>query len=403
MSIATGAERRSHMRDDRTQPTTNAVAGISGGRSSARMAYMVQAMLSFQNTGCENGRTYDFIKRLEQDLRRPIHRLEFRAPPRGEPPVKASFEVVEHRHLARSFKVSPFRDMLECLKAYRAKVKNLGPVAPWARSRICTAYLKIRTQRKWCQSLGWGHQRDYTEYVGLRADEPARIARMKERNQTLDTDERAPLADAGITRADVLAFWAKKRFDLNLAEHLGNCEDCFLKNESDLATSMLDPNRTTDPTDFIFVERDYAPMRRGRSSYAQVWAEAPARMEIRRALAEGRDYSVDLPRKRVSLIVAQETERARSGSPGFSCECDAAKADDFDADPGIDDGQVSTSTDANKWVCADCGAERPDDQRCDRCQSPRVVLISIVKAEFGDDWTAACFPGGLARSGKMSP
>lgn len=314
-----------------------AVAGISGGRSSARMAYLLLALamvrrllFSFQNTGRENAGTLDFIERLEQDLGQPIYRLEFRAPPRGEPPVKATFEVVEHRHLARTWRDSPFRDMLECIAAYRAKVKGLGPVAPWARSRICTAYLKIRTQRKWCASLGWGHHREYTEYVGLRADEPARLARMRERNATLDTDERAPLADAGLTKADVLAFWASKPFDLDVPEHLGNCEDCFLKDEADLATAMVDPRRSTDPMDFVSVESDYAPMRRGRSSYAQVLAEAPARMEIRAAIAEGRAYTVDLPERRVRLIVRQEIERARTGPAPFSCECDAAKADDFD-------------------------------------------------------------------------
>lgn len=308
----------------------NAVAGISGGRTSAMMAYQVDALLSFQNTGQENAKTYDFIERLEQDLGRPIYRLEFRAPPRGEPPVNATFEVVEHRHLARKWIVSPFRDMLECLKAYRSKVKGLGPVAPWARSRICTAYLKIRTQRKWCASLGWGNQRDYTEYVGLRADEPHRIAKMHERNARLDTDERAPLAEAGVTESDVFRFWSRKSFDLGLAKHLGNCEDCFLKDEADIATAQLDSERSTDPMDFIGIERDYAPMRRQRSSYEQILREAPARMEIRQAIAEGRAYTVDLPARRIKLIVAQELERAKNGPAPFSCECDAAKADDFD-------------------------------------------------------------------------
>jgi len=305
--------------------TDRAVAGISGGRTSARMAYLVNALLSFQNTGHENAKTYDFIAQLEQDIGRPIYRLEFRSPPRGEPPVNATFEVVEHRHLSRTWSTSPFRDMLECLKAYRAKVKGLGPVAPWARSRICTAYLKIRTQRKWCASMGWGHQRDYIEYVGLRADEPHRVARMRERNDRLNTDERAPLADIGVTKADVMAFWSGMPFDLGIPEHLGNCEFCFLKDEADLATAMLDPGRSTNPADFIAIERDYAPMRRGRPSYAQIAAEAPARMVIRNAIASGVPYVVDLPSRRIKLIVAQEIDRAKNGAAGFSCECDAAK------------------------------------------------------------------------------
>lgn len=309
----------------------NCIAGISGGRTSAMMAYMIDALLCFQNVGCENAKTYDFIDRLEQDLARPIYRLEFRSPPRGEPPVKATFEVVEHSKLwRRGIRGGPYEDMLECLRTFRAKHKGLGPIAPWARSRICTAYLKIRTQRKFCASLGWGHQRNYTEYVGLRFDEPARVARMRERNDRLDTDERAPLYEAGITKSRVLSFWSSQRFDLGLAEHLGNCEDCYLKDESDLATAMVDPDRTTNPEDWIWVEETYGPMRRGRSSYRQVLAEAPARMEIRTAIASGRAYTVDIPKKRVKLIVAQEIERARNGPAPFSCECDAAKGEDFD-------------------------------------------------------------------------
>lgn len=295
------------------------------------MAYMVKALLSFQNVGCENAKTYDFIERIEQDVGAPIYRLEFRAPPRGEPPRNATFEVVEHANLWRKgIRGGPYQDMLECLKAYRAKHKGLGPVAPWARSRICTAYLKIRTQRKWCASLGWGHQRDYVEYVGLRADEPLRVARMRARNDNLDTNEVAPLADADIKKPDVMAFWAAKSFDLGLPEHLGNCEDCFLKDEADLATAMVDPNRTTDPEDWIWVEENFGPMRRGRSSYAQVLAEAADRMEIRAALAAGRAFTVSLDKRRVKLIVAQEIERAKHGPAAFSCECDAAKDDAFD-------------------------------------------------------------------------
>lgn len=332
----------------------NAVAGISGGRTSGRMAYMLDAsvLLSFQNVGCENAKTYDFIARIEEDVGRPIYRLEFRAPPRGEPPVMATFEVVDHANLwRRGIRGGPYQDMLDCLATFRAKHNKIspvvgcncnnckrglpGPVAPWVRSRVCTAYLKIRTQRKWCASMGWGHQRDYIEYVGLRADEPVRVARMRERNDRLHTNEEAPLADAGITEPDVLEFWRAKPFDLGLPRHLGNCEDCFQKDEADLATAQVDPMRTTDPMDWIWVEENYGPMRRGRPSYAQVLAEAPARMEIRKAIADGRAYTVDLPARRVKLIVAQELDRAARGPSPFSCECDAAKADDDEAFGGM--------------------------------------------------------------------
>lgn len=304
----------------------HAVCGVSGGETSAELAKRLPwwVIKCFQNTSEEHKKTYEFIERVEDWLEQPIVRLEFRAPPRGEPPINATFEIVEHRHLQKKGEV--FRDMLEMCASYRRKHKGLGPVAPWARSRICTAYLKIRTQRKFCASLGWGHQREYTEYVGLRADEPQRVAKMRQRNAELDTDERAPLFDDGVTKQDIRRLWDARPFKLGLEERDGNCIDCFLKDERDLATNLLEDEERA--ARWIGYERDYGPMRRGgRPSYAQVLAEAPARMEIRAALAEGRAFTVDLPPRRVKLIVAQE----RAAQSSFSCECDAAKSDDFDS------------------------------------------------------------------------
>jgi hypothetical protein len=328
----------------------NAIAGISGGRTSALMAEGLDpsVVLSFQNTGREKnppprkelGRillgTLDYIDALEQHLQRPIVRLEFRAPPRGEPPRLATFEIVDHRHLSR--KGEPFRDMLECLRTFRAKYKGLGPVAPWPRSRICTAYLKIRTQRKYCQSLGWtpevppggvpGRHLEYVEYVGLRADEPDRVASMRKRNDDLDTLECAPLFDRRIVKLDVLSHWSRMPFDLGIEEHDGNCDGCFLKDERDLADAL---SGIEDPEWWIDIEENFAPMRRGgRPSYRQVLAEAPERRRLRAAIAVGVDpmtVETSLPKRRVKLIVAQE----RASRTPFSCSCDAAKAEDYDA------------------------------------------------------------------------
>lgn len=312
----------------------NAIAGVSGGRTSAEMAVRLRGkgvVFSFQNTSFEAAGTYDFIDRLEQFLEEPLVRLEFRAPPRGEPPINATFEVVEHRHLQRRGEV--FFDMLEMCRTYRAKVKGEGPTAPWARSRICTAYMKIRTQRKYCTALGWGDETEYAEYVGLRADEPDRVARMRGRNQTRGTDERAPLSDEGVTKADVLAAWRARPFDLGVEEHMGNCTACFLKDEADLATALIDPE--TDADGWISIEENYAPMRRGRPSYRQVLEEAPERMKIREALArrESPTPSRTLLPRRFKLIVIQERKRREAGPSRISCECDAAKGDvdEFDA------------------------------------------------------------------------
>lgn len=297
------------------------IAGVSGGRTSALMAlHYVPAdtLLCFQNTGKEHPKTLDFLQRLEDDIARPIVRLEFRAPPRGEQPAHATFEKVPHERLAR--KGEPFMDLLLCIKSYRAKVKGLGPVAPWARRRFCTAYLKLRTQAMFIKSLGW---QDPTIYVGLRADEQLRIAKMRKRIEERDVDEQAPLNEAEIAKDKVLRFWSTKPYDLDLPEHLGNCTAGFLKDEADLATALLDPE--TDANWWLDVTEEFGEMRsRGRPTYAQVLAEAPARMRIREALALGVTPTIDLPPKRHKLVLRQEEERLVSHS-GFSCHCEGAE------------------------------------------------------------------------------
>jgi len=70
---------------------------------------------------------------------------------------------------------------------------------------------------------------EWNNVVGIRADEPSRVhrirnAKLRERWETV-----LPLATAGITQRDVLAFWSAQPFDLHLRSWEGNCDMCFLK------------------------------------------------------------------------------------------------------------------------------------------------------------------------------
>ena len=85
---------------------------------------------------------------------------------------------------------------------------------------------------------------EYISLIGLRDDEPQRVARVKGRNK-LGSDDPArrsvmmsdgeivmtPLADAGIGKEDVLSFWREQRWQLRLPEdgELSNCVYCFMK------------------------------------------------------------------------------------------------------------------------------------------------------------------------------
>ncbi len=94
--------------------------------------------------------------------------------------------------------------------------------------RFCTQELKIRPMRDWMLAKGHSH---WTNVVGIRADEPRRVARMREAEQKRSErwDIALPLADAGVSEAEVMMFWMKQPFDLQLHQHEGNCDLCFLK------------------------------------------------------------------------------------------------------------------------------------------------------------------------------
>lgn len=82
---------------------------------------------------------------------------------------------------------------------------------------------------------------EFVSLVGLRADEPRRVSRVLERNNGMDDTERlasgeyvyAPLHDQGLSKQDVLDFWARQVWDLEIPQetNLSNCVYCFMKGE----------------------------------------------------------------------------------------------------------------------------------------------------------------------------
>ena len=305
-----------------------AFAQISGGRTSAMMAALCSpdVRLVFENTGREHPKTLEFLARLQDGLCREVTWLEFRGPARhGAPPREFLWEVVNFDTASRDG--TPFRTMLECIAAYR-ETKGLGPISPWARSRICTVYLKRRMAERWIASQGID---TYDSLLGLRYDEPKRVHSLAGQ-ATQAHGFRAPLFDAKITKPDVLAFWSAQPFDLELEEHQGNCTGCFLKDQSDLARVLQEPE--TDAAWWKAIEIDF-PSFGGRdfAGYAQLEGEGELREEIRAALRQGQEPALDewdtcVDARRFGLIVRQERRRISDGASQFSCACESTFADD---------------------------------------------------------------------------
>lgn len=306
-----------------------AFAGISGGRTSAMMAALLdpRVKLCFENTGREHSKTLEFLLRLADGLKREIVWLEFRPPKvKGAPPRDFGFEVVTYE-TATKRSGALFEALLQALADYRA-TKDLGPVVPWPRSRICTAYLKHRVQAAYQRDVhGVDVDDTHEEYVGLRADEPDRIARLVSKATQART-YCTPLGDAGITKMDVNRFWSRQSFDLELDhDRQGNCGACFLKDHADVSRVLGEPE--TDAAWWIDLQRRY-PGFGGKNfpGYAQLLKERPVRLAIELALADGRDpFSVNdgtLTPRRFKLVVKNERQYMAGERAAFSCACEGS-------------------------------------------------------------------------------
>ena len=213
-------------------PDGNVQISFSGGRTSAYMLHQIaetnggipdRCKVVFANTGREMPQTLDFVQEVGDRWSIPIVWVEYISQMPG-------FDVVSHNSASRDGE--PFEELIR-------KRKYL----PNQQARFCTADLKIKPSARYLKSLGW---ETWMSALGIRADEPGRINRepQKERWQRW-----YPLADAGVSKHHVMAFWAAQAFDLRLQNikgntALGNCDGCFLKSEATLAMLARDyPDR----------------------------------------------------------------------------------------------------------------------------------------------------------------
>lgn len=202
------------------------VVSFSGGRTSA---YMLHRLLMahggklpagcevvFANTGKESEETLRFVQDCADRWDVPIVWVEYRSDGKG-------WAQVDFASASRNGE--PFEALI------RARNYLPNPVA-----RFCTVELKILRIADYMRSLG--HE-EFDVMVGLRADEPARMAKLRAdpSGGTRGITRRAPMAELGCTKGEVGFFWRYNGFDLALPNingttmH-GNCDLCFLKHSA---------------------------------------------------------------------------------------------------------------------------------------------------------------------------
>jgi len=209
-----------------TEPTC---ISFSGGRTSALMLWRVlqandglpaDAVVCFANTGKEEEATLRFVRDCSERWNVPITWLEYR---------DDGYAIVDFDTASRNGE--PF----EALIRKRNYLPN--PV-----TRFCTSELKIRTMHRYLranwESFGWdASDMEWNQMIGIRADEQRRLSKIRARGHSTETTKEPmllPLADAGVTLADVQLFWAAQPFGLELPTVngrtlAGNCDLCFLK------------------------------------------------------------------------------------------------------------------------------------------------------------------------------
>lgn len=187
------------------------LVSVSGGRTSAFMAVYLKELYPkrdlifvFANTGKEKEETLIFLNKLDLNFNLNIVWLEAKVnPKKGK---GTTYKIVDFETASR--KGEPFEDV----------IKKYG--LPSKLYRHCTRELKEVPIHKYTKKvLG----KEYLTAIGIRADEKHRLAIKK--------DFIYPLSEVNIDKKFINDWWGRQSFNLELNEHEGNCDFCFLKSQ----------------------------------------------------------------------------------------------------------------------------------------------------------------------------
>lgn len=219
-----------------TSPTC---ISFSGGRTSAYMLWRVLeahgmslpqgAVVCFANTGKEDEATLRFVQTCSERWGVHVTWLEYQ---QAEP----RFKVVTFETANRDGR--PFEEIIE----------QRGGYLPNRVARYCSSELKTRTMHRYLKAQGW---QEWDTFIGIRADEPRRVAKFRANPKPEGKHEEVwlPLAQVGVSSHDVAAFWRSQPFDLELPNIQGktmhgNCDLCYLKPASQLLSLIQEkPSR----------------------------------------------------------------------------------------------------------------------------------------------------------------
>lgn len=243
------------------------VVSFSGGRTSGYMSHKLiesgqyNLHFVFMNTGCEHERTLWFVNECDKYFGMNLTWIEAVTHPgerRG-----CTHKVVNYETASRNGE--PF-------ESYIAKYGIPNAIYP-----DCTRELKANSFKSLLREQGMSKVRTA---IGIRVDE---FDRMTDNPKLV-----YPLISMWpTTKQQVLEWWGKQPFDLNLPEHLGNCTWCWKKSYRKLALVWQDmpeafdfPKRMESTYQFVGPEDSKGPDGKGRRFFRQhMYADDLKRVE----------------------------------------------------------------------------------------------------------------------------
>lgn len=195
----------------------NVLISFSGGRTSAfmckwmidNMSHIYNMHFVYANTGLEHEKTLEFVDKVDKYLNLKLTWIEAVIEPR--PNKGTSYTIVDFDSACRNNRI--FKEMCMVYGLVNQKYS------------FCTRELKVVPIKKFAQD--YFGKRNFRQALGIRADEPKRLK--------IDLDFIFPLANiTKVSKQDVLDFWKKQPFDLEIEEHYGNCVGCYKKSDKKL-------------------------------------------------------------------------------------------------------------------------------------------------------------------------
>jgi 3'-phosphoadenosine 5'-phosphosulfate sulfotransferase (PAPS reductase)/FAD synthetase len=184
------------------------------------------ALVLFCNTGKEEEATLEFVRDCGERWGVRIHWLEYNNA------LPSKVDECDFDSAARNGE--PFESVIQ----------QRNGCLPNRMARYCSSELKTRTMHRFLRGIGWA---EWDTFIGIRADEPRRVAKFRANSSPETVSETCclPLADANIGAHDVAAFWRAQWFDLALPNNNGktmhgNCDLCFLKPSSQVQSLIAE-------------------------------------------------------------------------------------------------------------------------------------------------------------------